>query len=304
VTWVAWRLQRTETLIACALLLLVAAVLVPTGIEIGHAFDRDNLAACLGAHPSDVCNNAIGGFLSRFNSLDDLLGWFTLLPGLVGVILAAPFLLELEQGTYRLAWTQSITRGRWIAAKLGLPLAVALLVGGAYILIGTWWRAPFVRLNGRMDTATYDSEGTVALAYALFAFGLALAVGVLWRRAVAAVTVAFVGYVAARVFVDTWLRDRLVTPLTVSWNSASEEPAALRHARIISQYGSGFRKILLGGHGKVAVPSQPGVRVTLHALYQPARDFWPLQGIESAIYAGIALVLILFAAWWTHQRTA
>jgi len=44
--------------------------------------------------------------------------------------------------------------------------------------------------------------------------------------------------------------------------------------------------------------------VTLHAVYLPARDFWPLQGIETAIFAGIALVLMLFAALWTHQRTA
>jgi len=242
-TWVAWRLQRTETLIALALLVLIGAVLLPTGIEMSHAFDRDHLSLCLGHRPSGACNNAIEGFLSRFNSLGDLLAWFTLLPGLLGVILAAPFLLELEQGTYRLAWTQSITRGRWIAAKLGLPLAVALLVAGAYILVGTWWREPFVRMNGRMDTATYDSEGIVALGYTLFAFGLALVVGVLWRKAVAAVTVAFVGYVVARVFVDTWLRDRLVTPLKLSWNPAAGQPAALDHARILSEGG----KILLGG---------------------------------------------------------
>lgn len=30
-----------------------------------------------------------------------------------GILLAAPFVLELEQGTYRLVWTQSITRTRW-----------------------------------------------------------------------------------------------------------------------------------------------------------------------------------------------
>ncbi len=42
----------------------------------------------------------------------------------------------------------------------------------------------------------------------------------------------------------------------------------------------------------------------MHAVYEPASRFWLLQGIETALFGGIALVLILFAAWWTHQRTA
>jgi hypothetical protein len=40
----------------------------------------------------------------------------------------------------------------------------------------------------------------------------------------------------------------------------------------------------------------------MHAVYQPASDFWPLQGLETALFAGVALMLIAFAAWWTHQR--
>ena len=66
-------------------------------------------------------------FAQRFQSLLDLANWFTLVPGLIGVLLAAPFILDLEHGTYRLAWTQSITRRRWLLGKLGLPVVAALL---------------------------------------------------------------------------------------------------------------------------------------------------------------------------------
>ena len=309
-TWVSWRLQRTETVIALGIVVLIAVLLVPTGITMADAYDHDGLAACLGPNPSFTCNQAIVGFSLRFGSLFGLLDWFTLIPGLIGVLLAAPFILELENGTYRLAWTQSITRRRWIAIKLAVPIAAALAIAVALILLTTWWRAPFVDLNGRMDSGTYDSEGTVAVGYTLFALGLALAVGVIWRRAIAAITVAFVGYLAARIFVDTWLRNRLVAPLKATWRAAAGQPANLDHANIISQTGSGPGVVvqngsgLLGGHVHVAVSGRLGLGpTTMHAVYQPANDFWPLQGYETALFAGVAVVLIGFAAWWTHERT-
>ncbi len=213
-TWVTWRLQRTETLIAVGILALIAALLVPTGISMASAYRHDGLSACLGTNPSFSCGNAIGDFQARFQSLFSLLNWFTLIPGLIGVLLAAPFILELENGTYRLAWTQSVTRRRWIASKLAVPIAAAMLIAAALILLTTWWRAPFVHLDGRMETGTYDSEGTVVFGYTLFALGLALALGVIWRRAVAAVTLAFVGYFVAPYPAASGSGPRRCTPST------------------------------------------------------------------------------------------
>jgi hypothetical protein len=305
-TWVSWRLQRTETLIAVGILALVAGLLVPTGITMASAYHHDGLAACLGTHPSESCNQAIVAFQLRFRPLFGLLDWFTLIPGLIGVLLAAAFVLELENGTYRLAWTQSVTRRRWIATKLAVPIALALVIATVLILLTTWWRAPFVHLNGRMETGTYDSEGTVVFGYTLFALGLALAVGVIWRRTVAAVTVAFVGYFVARIFVDTWLRNRLVEPLKATWHTAAGEPPGLNHADIISQTGTGPGFVV--GHGSGALGAHVHVSVgigptTMHAVYQPASHFWPMQGLETALFGGVALLLIAFAAWWTYRRT-
>ncbi len=42
----------------------------------------------------------------------------------------------------------------------------------------------------------------------------------------------------------------------------------------------------------------------MHTVFQPASRFWELQGIETALFGGTALLLIAFAAWWTHERTA
>jgi len=306
-TWVAWRLQRTELLITAGILALLAALLVPTGIHMANAYNQDGLASCVGALKDSACGGKIGDFQTRFEPLSHLIDWFTLIPGVIGVLLAAPFIFDLEHGTYRLAWTQSITRRRWLAGKLALPVAAGVIAAGALILLLTWWRTPDVHINGRLDNGTYDAEGTVAIGYTLFALGLALALGAVWRRAAASLTVAFVGYFAFRIFVDTWLRDRLVSPLKVTWRDAP--PRALNNANIVSEHVVGGHIQLkppggvLGGHAQLAVPSGPSGRPLVETLYHPASQFWQLQLAETGIFLGLALVLIAFAAWWTHERT-
>jgi hypothetical protein len=311
VTWVSWRLQRTETLIAVGIVALLAALLIPTGIQMANAYHQDGLAACLSINPSKpvLCGNELGSFQQRFQALTTLANWFTLIPGLIGVLLAAPFIFDLEHGTYRLAWTQSITRGRWLRGKLGLPVVTAILAAGALMLLFTWWRAPNVHINGRLDTGNYDTTGTVVIGYTLFALALALALGAIWRRAAASLTVAFVGYFGVRIFVDYWLRDKLVAPVTATYKGA-QQPAFLYNAHVLSmdgtvnghQFSTAGGGGFLGGHVQAAAP---GISHALfHVVYQPLSHFWPLQLTETGLFAGLAAILILFAAWWTQQRTA
>ena len=316
--WVGWRRQRTETVIAAALLAAIAALLLPTGIEMASRFSHDGLSSCLGQNASFSCDDAINSFTTQYDGLNSLLAWFTLIPGLVGVLLAAPFILELETGTYRLAWTQSITRRRWVVTKLALAVGTALVAALALTVLMTWWHSPLVRLNGRMDASVYDSEGIVVFGYTLFALAVGAAVGVLWRRAVPALVVGFGAYFAARIFVDTWLRQRLLHPLTAHWQFAGERPAKLNHAWVITEH-------LTDGSGHAFLPKlgdnpciKLGVEQTkqgvgdclarhgalMQAVYQPASRFWALQGIETAMFASAAVVLLVFAAWWTHRRAA
>ncbi len=305
-TWVAWRLQRTETLITVGILALLAALLVPTGIHMAAVYHQSGLGSCVALTKVSTCAQKVGDFQSRFESLSHLTDWFTLVPGLIGVLLAAPFIFDLEHGTYRLAWTQSITRRRWLVGKLALPIAAGILAAIALTLLLTWWRSPAVHINGRLDNGTYDAEGTVAIGYTLFALGLALALGAVWRRAAASLTVAFVGYFVMRVFVDTWLRDRLVAPLKTSWRG--DQPVRLNHAEIMSEHVLGHPNVSfgggpLGGHAQLAAPKGPAGGPVFQAVYHPASHFWPLQLTETGLFLGLAAVLVAFAAWWTHERT-
>ena len=305
-TWVSWRLQRTETLIALGILALLAALLIPTGIQMANAYHQDGLGACLSIN-TPTCGHELSAFQQRFQALTTLGNWFTLIPGLIGVLLAAPFILELEHGTYRLAWTQSITRGRWLLGKLALPTATALVAAGTLTLLFTWWRTPNVHINGRLDIGNYDTTGTVVVGYTLFALALALALGAIWRRAAASLTVAVVGYFTMRVFVDYWLRDHLVPPLKATYEGA-QQPHFLYNAHVLSmdgtvnghQFSTAGGGGFLGGHVQVATPGMS--HALFHVVYQPESHFWPLQLTETGLFVGLAAILILFAAWWTHQR--
>jgi hypothetical protein len=105
-----------------------------------------------------------------------------------------------------------------------------------------------------------------------------------------------------RVFVDTWLRDKLVPPLKTTFRG--EPPAILNHAEILSQNVVGHTSVkLIGGHAQLAAPSSGKGSPLFEAVYQPASHFWPLQLTETGLFLGLAAVLIGFAAWWTHERT-
>jgi hypothetical protein len=316
VIWVAWRQQRAETLIAAVVLALLAILLVPTGIEMASRYDHDGLSACAAAGRADGCRQAIGAFTQRFDAIMGVLPWLNLLPGVIGIVLAAPLLLEIESGTFRLAWTQSITRRRWLAVKLGTAALAAVVAALAMTALVTWWRAPLDHLHGRMEDV-FDFEGTVGIGYVLFALGLALAVGVVWRRAVPALIAGFAGYTVVRIFVQSWLRERYRSPLTATWPARSglERPEIAkawvldlrpsdRLGRSITPPGAAMQACerRVGTTVGVVDPSCLPADLYNHAVFQPSSRFWEFQLIETALFAGIGVALIGFAAWWVHER--
>jgi hypothetical protein len=308
-TWLAWRLQRTETIVAAGILALMAALLVPTGISMSDAYHHDGLGSCLAPNPGFSCVQRIGAFQSHYQALNFITNWFTLVPGVLGVLLAAPFILDLEHRTYRLAWTQSITRRRWVAVKLALAVVAAVGASAVLIALITWWRTPLTDIGGRLDTGTYDTTGVVGIGYTVFALGLAAALGAMWRRSAVSLTVGFVGYFAIRIVDDYWLRNQLASPLHATWRGG-RLPDYLEKANILSQTitangrvvesGSGTGGVL-GAHSQLAAPSS-GQHVVFHAVYQPASDFWTLQIRETLLFTAVAAACLVFAAVWAQRR--
>jgi hypothetical protein len=265
-TWLAWRQQRTELLIAAGFLGLLLLIFIPTGIQMGNRFENDGIDACLAA-PTAECAVTMDAFEDSFAAISGVTTWFGLVPILVGVLFAAPLVLELERGTYRLAWTQSISRERWIVTKLLVIAGSALLFSLAITLLLSWWQGPLDRIYGRIDPGTFQLEGTAPLAYGLFAAALTVALGSWLRRTVAAIGLGVVLFLVVRIGIETWLRPHYQAALETT-GDRSMEP--VRTGWILSDTVTA------------------GTTVT---TFQPDSRFWSFQGIETAIFLLLSIIL-------------
>ena len=122
------------------------------------------------------------------------------LPAIIGVFWGAPLVArELEAGTHRLVWSQTVTRSRWLATKVGFTTLAAVAAAGALSLMVTWWSGPIDHAiaNGQAADRIFDlprlspwmfaARGITPIGYA--AFALALAAGLVIRRTVPAMAV-------------------------------------------------------------------------------------------------------------------
>lgn len=311
--WLSWRQQRTEALLVAALLAALAAVLVPNGLHMANVYDELHLSSCVVDHPRS-CMEAISSFNAQFDGLSGVFVWFNFIPGLIGVLLAAPFVLDLEHGTYRLAWTQSVTRRRWLTVKVATAVVCALAATGAATAVVGWWRGPLDHLNGRFDVGVFDFEGVVPYAYTLFALGLTLAIGAVTRRIVPSILAGLVGYSVVRIFVQDWLRRRFEQPLSATW-PANVRGVNLQRAWVLAErptdrfghtmpdVGRVMRACAPGAPNPASFDCLTGHGLYRHAVWQPAGRFWLFQGIEFAIFASLAVALIGLAVVWVRRRT-
>jgi hypothetical protein len=139
-----------------------------------------------------------------------------IVPVLIGMFWGAPLVArELETGTFRLAWTQSVSRSRWLLVKLGLVGLASAVVGGLLSLMVSWWFSPIDKVGAnRFSPALFGMHGFVPAGYALFAFALGSTTGLLFRRTLPAMAVTLVGFIAARVVVAEWIRPHFMSPVT------------------------------------------------------------------------------------------
>jgi hypothetical protein len=145
------------------------------------------------------------------------------LPGIIGVFWGAPLITrELEHGTHRLVWNQSITRVRWLAVKLVLIGGFALVVTGLAALAVGWWSDPVDQAgasNGaaRISPSIFLARGVVPMGYAAFAFVLGVTVGVLVRRTLPTMAITLVVFIAMQVGMPMLVRPHLIPTKTATF---------------------------------------------------------------------------------------
>jgi hypothetical protein len=326
-----WRQFRTQAFVVFGVLGIIAVVLAVTGPRLADIYGT--AAECTRIRrPGLACS--FSPVTNAFRYLQQLSTVLTVAPMLIGIFWGAPLVSrELETGTFRLAWTQSVSRGRWLAVKLGVVGLAAMAAAGLLSLMLTWWASPIDNVNmNRFSTGLFGERGIAPIGYAAFAFALGVAAGLLIRRTLPAMAATLVAFVGARLAFQQWVRPLFATPLRFSQKLRAHEGA------ISICNGSGCPGIprgawvvsggLVNGAGQSVTPSQIGcfgVRVRRgsrppsaaatkaafqHCLaqyrdvasYQPPSRYWAFQWYETACFVALALLLGAFCFWWLRRR--
>jgi hypothetical protein len=220
VTWLAWRQFRTQALIALGVTAVFAVFLAFTGPHILHVFDT-TVRHC--AKHND-CPSVQSNFRRMAHWANALNIIVIVVPALIGVFWGAPLVArELEGGTFRLAWTQSVTRQRRTTTKLAVVGLASVVTAGLFSLMVTWWQSPSDTL-GSSPYSTFDSRDIVPLAYAAFAFALGVALGCVIRRTIPAMASTLAVFIGVRVAVLQYVRPHYLSPVHLVTNFVAPGP--------------------------------------------------------------------------------
>ena len=132
--WMTWRQFRAQAVVAAAALAVAAVYLVILGAQIRHTYTTD-LAHCRGSQ--EGCTSVMAQFTGEYKLQLELLSALLIAaPGVIGIFWGAPLVTrEFEAGTHRLVWNQSVTRRRWLAAKLLLLCLASMAAAGLFSLL-------------------------------------------------------------------------------------------------------------------------------------------------------------------------
>jgi ABC-type transport system involved in multi-copper enzyme maturation permease subunit len=299
--WVSWRQHRSQAAACLALLAALAVYGVIEGTSMRTAFSSDGLVgSCLARSQGTACAAGVGAFMNEFGSAVNIAFWSVclIIPGIIGVLVGGSLIArELEYGTWRLAWSQTVPRTRWLAVQLALVTGGLIVLGAAITAVITWYRAPMDQLTGHLQHNSYDYEGLVLTAYILCAFGFAVLAGLLIRRSIPAMVAAFIPWLAIRLVVEFVFRPHFMTPVTGRISANCLPSAGLPPSGC--------------GYGISSVPQITGrigdwVLSTNRTLvtYQPANRFWPFQFIEAGIFVALAAAALGTTIWLLHRRAA
>ncbi|MFE5816872.1 hypothetical protein [Streptomyces sp. NPDC056479] len=191
---------------------------------------------------------------------------------------------ELESGTARLAWTQSVTPARWLAAKLAVP--AALLTAGTAVVV------PLLRWARQAGDPALAGEwyypdvfvaiGPTAVAYPLAGLALGALAGLLLRRALPAAGVAFAAVLVLYLAMER-LREDLWPKVTRTGTGDLSPPPSTLVADWHASTADGVRHI----------------RMTYH----PPSHFWPLQYVETGLLLALTAAAALTAFAVLRRRT-
>ncbi|MGW1716696.1 ABC transporter permease [Streptomyces sp. NPDC002156] len=291
-------------------LLLVAvaggALLWAYGFALDGAFAEFTAAGCHDGTVRRACDY-FGDPLLLDTTVSVGSGLINLVPLLTAAWAGAALISrELENGTARLAWTQSVSPARWLAAKLAVP--AALLVTGTVLLTllhRLMWDK-HSELWGSMGTwewylsNSYVANGPLATAYALLGLAVGALSGLLVRRSLPALGVAVLSLLTLTSVLGD-LRPHLWPVETVTRTTGYPQwiGMVVRDGVVLAD-GSRVPEPYCAGE---ACRAGRGI-VGYYRDYHPTSHFWPLQLMETGIVLALVAAATAAAFWLLRRRTA
>jgi hypothetical protein len=315
----AWRQFRLQAMVVAVAFVALAIVLGYTGPHLVSLYHSSGIRACE-ASPNSDCGPLVDDFTSHYPLLHSVGALIILIPGIIGVFWGAPLLArELESGTYRLAWTQSIMRRRWLATKVVIVGAASILAAAAFSVLIALWSSPLDAVNGnRFSPGTFSQRGIVPLAYAAFAFALGVALGAIIRHTLAAMAATLAAFAATRFVVQQWIRPHYAAPHHITGpvfgaDAAVKPGTWIVSSRAVNNAGHtiAFRRDTLRslcqipeGEFRRTQLQTCAQRLGIHSVLtiQPPNRYWPFQTWETLIFVALAAALTGLAFWWTQHR--
>jgi len=345
--WLTWRQFRAQALSTAACLAVLAAVLAITGPHLAHLYATSGLTSCR-AHGD--CSTLSSEFLDRVKAEPVYpalyftgIGVLLAAPGLIGIFWGAPLVArEIEAGTFRLVWTQSVSRTRWLAVKLALTGLAAMAATALLSLVITWWSSPVFRTGvspgnlsylNRFSPLVFAASGITPVGYAAFAFVLGVIAGVFARRIAPAMAVTLGIFTLVQIIVPSVVRPhypitparatatitagfldtsfigfnngQMILPLNIPGALVNLPGALILSNQAITPAGHVF--VLPSTDCQAGTVQQCMALIASNHLrqlviYQPASHYWPFQWCEAAIFLALALALAGFGIWWIRHR--
>jgi hypothetical protein len=320
--WLTWRQFRGQALTALAALAALTVFLVFLGMRIRHSYDVNvGCTGCTAASAREALDNAYSDPLLLTGFL------VVLLPAIIGAFWGAPLIArEIEAGTHRLVWNQSITRTRWLAVKLGFVTLAGVAVTGALSLLFTWAASPYDKLaNTRFEPMFFPTRNIAPVGYAVFAVLAGVTIGLIARRTVLAMAITLAAFAALQILMPSVIRPHLQPPVTervafsanggingIGINESGEVsvqgysiPGAWMlspTAKLLDDAGNPVNRTVTescfpGGGPDQAMACLAAKKLHVSVSYQPADRYWTFQWLEFAIYLALAGLLAGFAFW-------
>ncbi|WP_055712958.1 hypothetical protein [Streptomyces torulosus] len=216
---------------------------------------------------------------------------------------------ELESGTARLAWTQSVTPTRWLTVKLAVP-AVVLTVGTTVLmLVYRWiWSAnEGVRSDEWYYSDPFVNRGPAVVAYALCALAVGALAGLALKRALPALGTALAFIACFHLYLDE-RSDTLWPAKTLTGTAASRLPMSADQLELGAVTGSGARINDLTcfdmdtDTGYARCMADNGF-TDLYAEVHPQSHFWPLHLMTTGLVLAVTALLVLASFHLLRRRT-